>query len=140
MESVLLIVDGANVVGSRPDGWWHDRPAAAARLRDRLTGRPEEVLLVVEGKARGIDGVPGVEVLDAEGSGDDAIVELIRDRGAGRDTLVVTADRELRERVTALGAGVRGPRWLTDGDAAGNAPGNAPGDAPGDASGNGSAH
>jgi hypothetical protein len=120
MESVLLIVDGANVVGSRPDGWWHDRAAAAARLRDRLTGRPEEVLLVVEGKARGIDGVPGVEVLDAEGSGDDAIVDLIRDRGAGRDTLVVTADRALRERVTALGAGVRGPRWLTDGDTPGN--------------------
>ena len=112
MESVLLIVDGANVVGSRPDGWWHDRPAAAARLRDRLTGRPEEVLLVVEGKARGIDGVPGVEVLDAEGSGDDAIVGLVRAEAADRTCVVVTSDRELRARVTALGAEVRGPRWL----------------------------
>jgi hypothetical protein len=117
MVPVLLIVDGANVVGSRPDGWWHDRAGAAARLRDRLAGRPEEVVLVVEGRARGIDAAPGVEVLAAEGSGDDAIVDLVRARGAGRDTIVVTADRRLRERVTALGAGVRGPRWLTEADA-----------------------
>jgi hypothetical protein len=120
MNSVLLIVDGANVVGSRPDGWWHDRVGAAARLRDRLTGRPEEVVLVVEGKARGIDPAPDVEVVEAPGSGDDVIVDLVRDRGAGRDTFVVTADRGLRERVTALGAGVHGPRWLTEGDADGH--------------------
>lgn len=116
MDSLLLIVDGANVVGSRPDGWWHDRAGAAARLRDRLAGRPEEVVLVVEGKARGIDAAPDVEVVEAPGSGDDLIVDLVRDRGAGRETVVVTADRGLRERVTALGAAVRGPRWLTEGD------------------------
>jgi hypothetical protein len=113
---VLLIVDAANVVGSRPDGWWRDRAGAAARLRDRLAGRPEEVVLVVEGKARGVAPAPDVEVLAAEGSGDDAIVDLVRERGAGRDTVVVTADRGLRERVTALGAAVRGPRWLDGGD------------------------
>lgn len=32
----VLIVDGANVVGSRPDGWWRDRAGATARLRDQL--------------------------------------------------------------------------------------------------------
>ncbi|MBF9131576.1 hypothetical protein I0C86_21795, partial [Plantactinospora sp. S1510] len=32
----LLVVDAANVVGSKPDGWWRDRAAATARLRDRL--------------------------------------------------------------------------------------------------------
>ncbi|TVT38726.1 NUDIX domain-containing protein, partial [Amycolatopsis rhizosphaerae] len=35
-RELVLVVDGANVVGSRPDGWWRDRPAAAERLRDRL--------------------------------------------------------------------------------------------------------
>ena len=34
--SRLLVVDGANVVGSRPDGWWKDRAGAARRLHERL--------------------------------------------------------------------------------------------------------
>jgi 8-oxo-dGTP diphosphatase len=36
LAPVTLIVDGANVMGSRPDGWWHDRAGAARRLRDEL--------------------------------------------------------------------------------------------------------
>ncbi|MEU1040485.1 NTP pyrophosphohydrolase [Streptomyces sp. NPDC005907] len=115
----LLIVDGANVVGSVPDGWWRDRRGAAVRLRDRLTdcaerglpGRPGplEVVLVLEGAARGVESVPGVRAEDAPGSGDDRIVELTS-ASPGRARLVVTADRELRRRVTALGAEVVGPR------------------------------
>ncbi|MFI6263327.1 hypothetical protein [Micromonospora sp. NPDC051006] len=120
----LLIVDAANVVGSRPNGWWRDRAGATARLRDSLTGvaaaglppqlpPPLEVVLVVEGAARDVPAVPGVEVVAAPGSGDDAMVELV---GAApeRRRVVVTADRELRERVTARGAEVYGPRWLRD--------------------------
>jgi 8-oxo-dGTP diphosphatase len=33
---LTLVVDAANVVGSRPDGWWRDRPGATRRLRDGL--------------------------------------------------------------------------------------------------------
>ncbi|MGQ4415796.1 NTP pyrophosphohydrolase [Streptomyces sp. SAS_269] len=113
---LLLIVDGANVVGSRPDGWWRDRRGAAGRLRDRLAaeGLPGhhgavEIVLVVEGAARGVESVPGVRVESAPGSGDDRIVELAAEY-AGRRRLVVTADRELRRRVTELGAEVTGPR------------------------------
>ncbi|MEU4062285.1 NTP pyrophosphohydrolase [Streptomyces wedmorensis] len=117
----LLVVDGANVVGSVPDGWWRDRRGAAERLRDRLavTGGPVagpvagpyEIVLVVEGRARGVGSVPGVRVEEAPGSGDDTIVELAR--GAyGRPCLVVTADRELRERVEEAGAHCLGPRSL----------------------------
>src|SRR5688572_6481430 len=107
----LLVVDAANVVGSVPDGWWRDRAGATARLRDRLvpvaqyglpawpTAQLPEVVLVVEGAARGVDGVPGVRVVAATGSGDDAIVDLVAASGDGRDCLVVTADRELRRRV-----------------------------------------
>ncbi|MDI5943822.1 hypothetical protein QLR68_37990, partial [Micromonospora sp. DH15] len=72
----LLIVDAANVVGSRPDGWWRDRAGATARLRDALVPLaesgvpphlpgPAEVVLVVEGAARGVPAVPGVRVVAA---------------------------------------------------------------------------
>ncbi|SDK28881.1 NTP pyrophosphohydrolase [Streptomyces indicus] len=115
----LLIVDGANVVGSRPDGWWRDRRAAAQRLRDALVpyvteGLPPEhpgpldIVLVVEGAARGVESVPGVRVDEAPGSGDDRIVELAA--AAAGPCIVVTADRELRGRVGALGARCVGPR------------------------------
>ncbi|MFJ9715662.1 NTP pyrophosphohydrolase [Streptomyces sp. NPDC101213] len=115
---LLVIVDAANVVGSVPDGWWRDRRGAAERLRDRLAADglpghsgPVEVVLVVEGAARGVASVPGVRVESASGSGDDHIVGLAA--GAGdRRRLVVTADRELRRRVTALGAEVAGPRTV----------------------------
>jgi hypothetical protein len=105
----LLVVDAANVVGSVPDGWWRDRAGAAERLRDALQGRDEEVVLVVEGKARNVSSISGVRVVAAQGDGDDKIVEVVRDEGAGRSVVVVTADRELRRRVTALGAEVAGP-------------------------------
>ncbi|GAA3040190.1 hypothetical protein GCM10020000_18380 [Streptomyces olivoverticillatus] len=121
-------MDAANVVGSVPDGWWRDRLGAAERLRDRLvacarTGLPEdlldpplsgplEVVLVVEGAARGTEPVPGVRVEAAPGSGDDRIVEVVAAREPGRRCVVVTADRELRERVRALGAEVTGPRTV----------------------------
>jgi hypothetical protein len=119
MSVALLIVDAANVLGSKPDGWWRDRAGATARLRDGLVGLnntglgdlpgPVEVVLVVEGRARDVPAVEGVRVERAPGSGDDTIVALAAAAGTGRRVIVVTADRELRDRVTALGAEVRGP-------------------------------
>ncbi|MFJ1733743.1 NTP pyrophosphohydrolase [Streptomyces sp. NPDC088254] len=117
-DPVLVIVDAANVVGSVPDGWWRDRRGAAERLRDRLAADglpghsgPAEIVLVVEGAARGVPTVPGVRVESAPGSGDDHIVALVSD-ATDRRRLVVTADRELRRRVTELGAEVTGPRTV----------------------------
>ncbi|MFF5366923.1 NTP pyrophosphohydrolase [Streptomyces sp. NPDC013187] len=113
---LLVVVDAANVVGSVPDGWWRDRRGAAERLRDRLAAEgvpavsgPVEIVLVVEGAARGVESVPGVRVSSAPGSGDDHIVEVVASAG-DRPVLVVTADRELRRRVGGLGAEVAGPR------------------------------
>lgn len=114
----MLVVDAANVVGSRPDGWWRDRPGAAHRLHEQLvTGLPgEEVVLVLEGAARAgqSTGQAGpVLTVHAAGSGDDAIVAVVREQVAdGRDVVAVTADRGLRVRVEAAGAMVESPSWL----------------------------
>ncbi|RKT51686.1 NTP pyrophosphohydrolase [Saccharothrix australiensis] len=123
MNRPLLVVDAANVIGSVPDGWWRDREGAAIRLRNSLVEvgaqglpgfaeGPVEVVLVVEGKARHVQSVPGVRVVSATASGDDAIVAVVRAEGLDRNCAVITADRELRRRVTALGATVLGPRTV----------------------------
>jgi len=124
---VLLIVDAANVVGAVPDGWWRDRLGAAERLRDALAPvategltppgdrgdpipPPVEVVLVVEGAARGLESVAGVRVIGAPGSGDDAIAALVRAADPARPVVVVTADRGLRQRIDRPGVRVLGPR------------------------------
>lgn len=179
LSPVTLIVDAANVVGSRPDGWWRDRAGAARRLRDELarfaaaglTSLPEgvagtvppepepgamtpppprpaaaavrswnpyagswrrredsetgmadgeislrwfpDVVMVVEGEARPAAAQPAdgqVRLVAAEGEGDDTIAALAAQVRGRR--VVVTADRELRQRCEAAGAAVAGPGWL----------------------------
>jgi hypothetical protein len=116
----MLVIDAANVIGSRPTGWWRDRPGAArgftARVRATVAvGRLDPpVTVVLEGQARqGADEavVDGVEVVHAPGEGDDTIAALTK---ANADVTVVTADRGLAERVRAADAEVVGPRWLLD--------------------------
>ena len=115
----MLLIDAANVIGSRPSGWWRDRPAAARALVElvadavaskRLDG---PVILVLEGQARaGWDEGPatGLRVVHARGSGDDALVEITAE--SEEPVVAVTADRALRSRLQELGAQVVGPRWL----------------------------
>jgi hypothetical protein len=175
---VTIIVDTANVMGARPDGWWRDRAGAAVRLHGELTrlaasGRPilpdetdpPEFVMVLEGAAKAAgsriaaatttgsgsaqrtaagdpaattgsgsapgtaagdpaatpgsgsapgtaagDPAPRVRAVQAHGSGDDAIVALVRELPGRR--VVVTADRGLRDRSAAAGATVLGPGWL----------------------------
>jgi len=126
-----IVVDVANVMGSRPDGWWRDRAAAAIRLHAEIaalaaSGRlvlpdepdPPRFVMVLEGAARAAAARIGTEsaadgrvrVVPADGSGDDAIVALVRELSGRR--FVVTADRELRNRCVAAGAEVLRPGWL----------------------------
>lgn len=107
----VWIVDVANVVGSRPDGWWRDRTGATRRLLDRVAAAGSGlVVAVVEGRAVEVGDVPGVVVVRAAGPGDDEIVAQAR-RSPG--ATVVTADRGLRARLPA-GTSVLGPGAFLD--------------------------
>jgi hypothetical protein len=119
----MILIDAANVIGSRPDGWWRDRPQAARRFVDELRAAaaagklPGPVIVVLEGASRrgateGGDGGDGVEIVHAAGSGDDALIEIAAQ--AAEPVLVVTADRELVRRTRNLGAEVVGPKWLVN--------------------------
>lgn len=104
-----LIVDGSNVMGARPDGWWRDRTGARIRLTveideaaDELCGRllddrSAEVVVVHDGRPIEMQ-LLRVHV-DFAGHADDLIVEL-----AGPGDVVVTSDRELVGRCEAEGA------------------------------------
>ncbi len=123
-----LIVDVRNVVGSRPDGWWHDPEGASRDVVEALAScRLTEVwriVAVVDGPPS--DRLPEAPVgpVDVRRAGrgrdaaDDAIVELLRSGAMprGQPVAVVTADRELRDRVTEVRADAEllGPTWLRD--------------------------
>jgi predicted RNA-binding protein with PIN domain len=109
---VRLIVDGMNVIGSRPDGWWRDRQGAWRRLAGQLAEYASrsgaEVRLVLDGRRPG-DWEDKVETIFARGrrgAADDAIVELVEADADPGSLSVVTSDRELERRVRQLGAEV----------------------------------
>jgi 8-oxo-dGTP pyrophosphatase MutT (NUDIX family) len=124
MRRTVLVVDTANVMGSRNDGWWRDRHGAATRLRDQidtLDGVPlepfdvayPELVMIVEGKAREVGDGERVRTVRADHDGDDKIVETVGELTApDADVYVVTADRELKRRCVEAGAQTLGPRWL----------------------------
>jgi hypothetical protein len=117
----MLLVDAANVIGSRPTGWWKDRPGAARTFVERVrnavrTGQlAEPVVLVLEGNA--CDGAEpgvadGVTVIHAPRSGDDMLLDVIA--AADAPVTIVTSDRALSEKARDLAADVVKPGWLLD--------------------------
>jgi len=126
-QDVVLLVDIANVMGSRPDGWWRDRAGAATRLLNELeplhgaevaltaehgTVRITEIRAVLEGAAKQAEGPAAVLVLNADRDGDSEIVdEAGRLTASGKTPLVVTADRGLRRRLPEPTL-IAGPGWL----------------------------
>jgi hypothetical protein len=118
---VVLLIDAANVIGSRPNGWWRDRPGAARAFIERVraaaaTGQlAEAVVVVLEGKARGgvEPGVAGaVTVVHAPGSGDDTLLAIAAE--SERQVTLVSADRALCQQAERVGAAVARPGWLLD--------------------------
>lgn len=117
--SLRWIVDGNNVVGSRPDGWWHDRTGAQLRLVDEVVrwrdAVGEPVVIVIDGYPS--DRLPeglrdGVEVRYSHArqrdAADDEIVRIVDGHDEPETLRVVTSDRVLRERVAAFGAQTEG--------------------------------
>ena len=119
----MVVVDGNNVMGSRPDGWWKDRAGAAKRLVEQLgewaARSGEEVLVVFDGAEPPAMPAPDrVEVRFARRRGpdaaDDDIAELVSTAGDPASLRVVTSDAELARRVREQGAEVAGARWLLE--------------------------
>ena len=117
----MLLIDAANVVGSRPNGWWRDRAKAASELVEAVrvataasTLEPP-VVVVLEGAARpgAQEGAgDGVTIVHAAGEGDATLFGVAA--AATDQVVLVSADRALGERCRAVGAEVVGPRWLLD--------------------------
>ena len=109
------LVDGMNVIGSRPTGWWRDRPGAMRGLADELAAfaaaSGEEVAVVFDGKPFQL-AAPHVDVAFASRRGPDAADDDIADRVAAdpapADLLVVTSDAALAKRARDAGADVVG--------------------------------
>jgi hypothetical protein len=112
------LVDAMNVIGSRPDGWWRDRPGAVRRLHAALAGfvreSGDEVVLVLDASVSALAerSPPGLTVVTAPrprpNAADDVIVGLVERDPDPRRLRVVTSDAALAARVRRLGAAVEG--------------------------------
>jgi predicted RNA-binding protein with PIN domain len=107
------LIDGMNVIGSRPDGWWRDRPAAmralVAELERFAAASGDEVAVVFDGRELELEAA-GLEVAFATRGGpdaaDDEIAERVETDPDPGSLRVVTSDSRLAERVRARGAEV----------------------------------
>lgn len=108
------LVDGMNVIGCRPDGWWRNRDAAVLRLILALAGwRVEanvEVTAVFDGaRPSGLEDMAArdltVVFVGRCGSADDEIVRRIGIDADPASVRMVTSDGFLGARVRAVGAG-----------------------------------
>jgi len=109
-------IDGMNVIGTRPDGWWRDRDAAMLHLVDLLerwaAAEGEDVVVVFERKPSPPIRSTVIEVAHAprprRDAADDEIVRRLALEPAPALVRVVTSDRWLADQVALLGAGVHG--------------------------------
>ena len=107
-----LLVDGMNVIGSRPDGWWKDRRAAMRRLVEELDSYAarsgDEVTVVLDSSPFELDS--DVEVLFATparpDAADDEIAKIVAEEAEPKGLSVVTSDSTLAARVRERGADV----------------------------------
>ena len=113
-----VFVDGNNVMGSRPDGWWRDRAGAARRIVAEIIplalGHGGVWTIVFDGKEPPrMPPSPECLIVVHTGHGrrdgaDDRIVELVHERSDRAASLVYTSDAKLRTRVKSLGTQVMG--------------------------------
>ncbi len=114
------VVDGMNLIGSRPDGWWRDRAGARRRLVGELAplvGPDVEVTVVFDGRPGPgeIEEAAAVDITARFAPGgpnaaDHAIVALLPSLGDGADVTVVTSDAALADSVRRAAVAVVGVR------------------------------
>jgi predicted RNA-binding protein with PIN domain len=110
------LVDGMNVIGTRPDGWWRDRDAAMLRLVDLLerwaAAEGEDVIVVFERAPSPPIRSTVIEIAHAPrprpDAADDEIIRRLRKEPQPATVRVVTSDRWLSDRAGAVGASVEG--------------------------------
>ena len=110
------LVDGMNVIGTRPDAWWKDRDAAMLRLVDLLerwvASGGDDVTVVFERPPRPPIRSSVIDVRHAPkptaDAADDEIIRLLREDPNPTAVRVVTSDRWLADRAWAVGATVEG--------------------------------
>ena len=110
------LVDGMNVIGTRPDAWWKDRDAAMLRLVDMLerwaAADSEDVTVVFERAPSPPIRSTVIEVAHAPrpraNAADDEIIRRLRSDPNPSAVRVVTSDRWLAEQASAQGATVEG--------------------------------
>jgi predicted RNA-binding protein with PIN domain len=110
------IVDGMNVIGSRPDAWWKDRDSAMLRLVDLLerwaAAAGEDVTVVFERPPRPPIRSTVIDVRHAPkpkaNAADEEIIRLLRADADPAQIRVVTSDRALSDQAWAVGATVEG--------------------------------
>ena len=116
---MLWVVDGMNLIGSRPDGWWRDRAGARRRLVLELSafaGPDAEGIVVFDGrpKAEEVDAAAAAAGITAHfapggpNAADRAIVALLPSLGDAAGITVVTSDAALADSVRRGGVGVEG--------------------------------
>jgi predicted RNA-binding protein with PIN domain len=109
---VRWLIDGMNVIGTRPDGWWKDRDGAMLRLVDQLerwaAAAGEEITVVFERPPSPPIRSSVIEVAHAPRpkphAADDEIIRQLGEQAGGAEVRVVTSDRWLADRAFALGA------------------------------------
>lgn len=109
-------VDGMNVIGTRPDGWWRDRDAAMLKLVDLLerwaAAEGEDVVVVFERRPSPPIRSTVIEVAHAprpkRDAADDEIMRRVREEPRPQLVRVVTSDRWLADRASAAGVAVHG--------------------------------
>jgi predicted RNA-binding protein with PIN domain len=117
---VRWLVDGMNVIGTRPDGWWKDRHAAMVRLVHQIERWAayggEDVIVVFEQPPRPPIHSTVILVTHAprprRDSADDEIVRLLKQEPKPEQVRVVTSDHWLSDRVHAEGASVQSSEWF----------------------------
>jgi predicted RNA-binding protein with PIN domain len=110
------LVDGMNVIGTRPDKWWKDRDAAMLKLVDQLerwaAAEGEDVTVVFERQPSPPIRSTVIEVAHAPkpkaNAGDDEIIRRLKADDEPHAVRVVTSDRGLSERAYAVGGTVEG--------------------------------